>query len=285
MPCPPSSTARTSSPSGSSPPSAAVPKSLRAPPRAHLSSSPPQQSIVAPRECFVELVRPDGTLFSPSEPSQRATASSSRRSSASASSQRRTSVANLKQLGATEARADDETSGSTQRARGASVSQLSWGNWWPFQVVAPESAEDRPPTPPQKEEEGNSWLSLFAGKQTVDAVRREHRALADQDQAEADLLDTDLDALRRLSLSTTSSNGDQISREADDSPFRPMPPTNKSLPPTPGTPASSLPSLFSGTPSRGSSAATSPSSKSLLSSFTLANPFSSTLLSHKVTSN
>lgn len=140
------------------------------------------------------------------------------------------------------------------RQRGASVSQLSWGSWWPFQVVSPEteSEGDKPPTPPRKDEtEEDSILTLFAGKKSVDAARQDRQTLADQDQVESELLDTDLETLRRLSVSTSES----IPREADESPLRRIATVKngKSLPPTP-----------------------SPSSKSLLSSFTLPNPFSST---------
>ncbi|GAA6014466.1 hypothetical protein JCM11491_007063 [Sporobolomyces phaffii] len=223
----------------------------RLPPKAQLSGSPPHllhvrepepaTSVSQNRAEFAEIIRP-----------------------------RRSSQADL-ELGTARGAANDNQS-VEQRTRAPSVSQLSWGTWWPFQVVGPpgDAPEPTPPTPPRKDTRRDSVLSLVAGRQSVEAARRGQEALAEQDQAEANLLDIDVDALRRLSMSSSASTD----KEADDSPFRTLE-KDKSLPPTPSRSASSFPSLFSTTSPRASSSSTgSPSpSASLLSSFTLANPF------------
>ncbi|GAA5978030.1 hypothetical protein JCM5350_006305 [Sporobolomyces pararoseus] len=259
LPQPPtsrSSPSRQPSSSISSPPPT-LPEPPRLPPQAHFASPPllsgsnrkPSVSIYSDSACSISLCSPSG-------PREQLTKESERGRSSQDEERREISVPK------------QETTTTT------SVSQLSWGSWWPFRVVNPgtELEGDKPPTPPRKDETGEEdpILSLFAGKKSVDSARQDRQTLADQDQVEAELLDTDLETLRRLSVSTNES----ISREAE-SPFRTA---QKSLPPTPSGSISSLPSLFSASSSRTgeTSSSTSPSSKSLLSSFTLPNPFSST---------
>ncbi|GAA5906598.1 hypothetical protein JCM5296_000707 [Sporobolomyces johnsonii] len=186
----------------------------------------------------------------------------------------------------------------------ASLSQLSWGTWWPFQVVEPDkkadtsasSSSDSPHTPPRKDshEASRGFLSLFAGRQPVEDAHREQVALDKQDRAEEALLDADLEVLRRLSTSPSGATDDFAAREADDSPVNAPSlllsrSDDKSLPPTPaaetdqGPPskaATFLPSLFSSTtistsPTQATpSLPSAPKPASLLSSFTLSNPFS-----------
>ncbi|GAA5962214.1 hypothetical protein JCM3765_003902 [Sporobolomyces pararoseus] len=257
------STSRTSSthqPSSSP----TLPQPPRLPPQAHFANSPPLLST-SNRKPSISISSDSASsisLSSPSGPIEQLTKEVERRRSSQ--EEGRTSRSAPKQ----------ET--TTTRQRGASVSQLSWGSWWPFQVVSPEpeSEGDGPPTPPRKDETGeDSILSLFAGKKSVDAARQDRQAIEDRDNVEAELLDTDLETLRRLSVSTSES----IPREADDSPFRPTATAknDKSLPPTPARSTSSFPSLFSANSSRTGETSSSTSPKSLLSSFTLPNPFSS----------
>ncbi|GAA6059062.1 hypothetical protein JCM10212_002033 [Sporobolomyces blumeae] len=245
-----------------------------------------------------------------------------------------------------------EGGGSTTSTsdRGASLSQLSWGSWWPFQVVEPEgtaststapppphdsrvddparlaSSNDSAPTPPRRDshESSRSFLSLFAGRQAIDPASAKGpssesastASITEADRIEAKWLETDLDELRRLSIvppprrarDGAGGSGDEVTREADESPFRPMAvfgrdsAPDKSLPPTPTKPAPTstessastatpfFPSLFSATSSsplssdspasQGSSSKEAQSkpkaTASLLSSFTLPNPFAST---------
>ncbi|GAA5920319.1 hypothetical protein JCM1841_004528 [Sporobolomyces salmonicolor] len=198
---------------------------------------------------------------------------------------------------------DDEGGGETT----ASLSQLSWGTWWPFQVVEPDkkadasasSPSESPHTPPKKgsHEASRGFLSFFAGRQPVEDAHEERAALDKQDRAEEALLDADLEVLRRLSTSTTGAADEFAAREADDSPIKAPSlrfsrPDDKSLPPTPATEtdqgrsskgATFLPSLFSSTTTTSTaptqvtpSLPSAPKPASLLSSFTIPNPFSST---------
>ncbi|GAA5885020.1 hypothetical protein JCM16303_006521 [Sporobolomyces ruberrimus] len=282
---PPSpSRSRTSSPASPPllapqlPPPAHVPTSL---PHPQLSLARDQRSSTAVSQehaQFVDIFRPNGTHFSPTPLKTTPIVNSS-----SSDSARRRSETTADD---TEARGRDsvvshETVRSESRPRSASVSQLSWGSWWPFQVVEPD-ADSKPPVPPKKESRDEPLLSLFAGRRAVETALRDQETLANKDQIEAELLDTDLDTLRRLSvLTNTSSAGEPaIAREADDSPvWGEAIDEDKSLPPTPtgstSTTSSLFPSLFSSTSSRSrDSSPALPAPKSLLSSFTLANPFS-----------
>ncbi|GAA5962307.1 hypothetical protein JCM21900_006390 [Sporobolomyces salmonicolor] len=204
---------------------------------------------------------------------------------------------------------DDEGGGETT----ASLSQLSWGTWWPFQVVEPDkkadasasSPSDSPHTPPKKgsHEASRGFLSLFAGRQPVEDAHEERAALDKQDRAEEALLEADLEVLRRLSTSTTGAADDFAAREADDSPIKAPSllfsrPDDKSLPPAPATEtdqgrsskgATFLPSLFSSTTTTSTaptqatpSLPSAPKPASLLSSFTIPNPFSPTSSSSSV---
>lgn len=166
---------------------------------------------------------------------------------------------------------------------GPEISQLSWGKWWPFAVVDPGSGKPPPSEPGQAKKDAaqpaRDFMSLFAGKQTVEHAREQHVVQAEQDRLEAELLDASLDELN-------------LSVEADEVPADGLNGVReKSLLPTPGrdsggTGSFSLPSFFSSpkaskpAPEAPSSGRSPPSSKSsagpsLLSSFAVSNPFTS----------
>ncbi|GAA5908960.1 hypothetical protein JCM6882_004955 [Rhodosporidiobolus microsporus] len=236
---------------------------------------------------------------------------------------------------------DDEAAGGTAQSA-AQLAQLSWGSkWWPFSVVGPEGQPSSGPGTPGSTASapaasgsvaaakgaeaaangGDSlgFLSLFAGKKTVQDAHAQAAEQARRDREEADLLEADVEELRRRMETPAAPEADEE--------LPPLPPKRfsfegKALPPSPqhdrGPPvastsaaskaASFLPSLFSSTTtspstesasaslssitahavaaeqaeaaaaaSASSSSAKSPSSSggSLLSSLTLANPFTS----------
>ncbi|GAA5944094.1 esterase/lipase family protein [Sporobolomyces koalae] len=272
---------------------------VQRPPRAQLSTESPvrrQLSTASPARAsaslsldqanFVELLRPDGTPFSPPRPSTALDSDESssrhpkRRQSGASSESRRASGSSLEsQLGAFSqaqrrgSRASIEstsTASGAARARAASVSQLSWGTWWPFRVVAPEGSEPAPPTPPtttQVSQEDDSrtssnFLSLFAGRGPVDEARRHKEALSEQDRRDASLLDTDIDILRKLDLTNDLPKDPESVREADDSPMKTVQ-VDKSLPPTPAGHPDGSQSLFSNLFSTSTSSQTQASSSTV----------------------
>ncbi|GAA5986829.1 hypothetical protein JCM10908_000914 [Rhodotorula pacifica] len=183
------------------------------------------------------------------------------------------------------------------------LSQLSWGKWWPFAVVDPasgDSARDPPaPPPPDKNgstDPGQSFLSLFAGKQAVQDAHKQHLAQEEQDRLEAELLNASLDQLE-LTAGSIALEADDVSREnaAGHAIDKSLPPTPAAesgkglasfLPPMPSLP--SLPNLFSTNSTSAKNAQASSTSdkastakddkgegSSLLSSFAASNPFTS----------
>ncbi|KAG0665588.1 hypothetical protein C6P46_006371 [Rhodotorula mucilaginosa] len=194
---------------------------------------------------------------------------------------------------------EEDSASTSSKAGGPDVSQLSWGRWWPFAVVDPADADSKPPPPPPTKDGSadptESFLSLFAGKKAVQEARSHHLAREEQDRLEAELLNASLDELD-ISAGSFALEADEVSREisAADARGKPLPRTPAAGETgrgsfLPGMP--SLPNLFSTSGARDTAASTSSpdrspptqsSSKaangdgpSLLSSFAVPNPFTS----------
>ncbi|GAA5859737.1 hypothetical protein JCM8547_007006 [Rhodosporidiobolus lusitaniae] len=150
---------------------------------------------------------------------------------------------------------------------GAELSQLRWGTkWWPFAVVGPEgeggvSIEGKAPSPsavagaPEPPTKDFAFLSLFAGKQTVEEAHSKAREQKEQDQLEAELLEASMDELqRRTRVPEADEQGFGASPAVppkrmsfDD---KGLPPPPKASPPSDTAKATSfLPSLFTSSPS------------------------------------
>lgn len=193
---------------------------------------------------------------------------------------------------------EEDSPSSSPKKGGPDVSQLSWGKWWPFAVVDPADAESQsPPPPPTKNDSTESFLSLFAGKKAVQEAQSHHLAREEQDRLEAELLNASLEELD-ISAGSFALEADEVSREisAADARGKPLPrtpaagETGKSsssfLPAMPSLPnlfASSgprdtsapAPSSDRSSPSQSSSKAANGDGPSLLSSFAVPNPFTS----------
>ncbi|GAA5829805.1 hypothetical protein JCM11251_007885 [Rhodosporidiobolus azoricus] len=170
---------------------------------------------------------------------------------------------------------DDEAASGGGAESAAQVAQLSWGSkWWPFSVVGPEGQESSETSTPGSaavasrvsgksgagetkggEDDSLGFLSLFAGKKTAQEAHAEAAEQARQDQFEAELLEADVEDLRRIIETSTA-------QEANEQ-LPPLPPKrvsldDKALPPSP-------------TPDRSTSAASAAAAKaaSLLPSLSL----------------
>lgn len=193
---------------------------------------------------------------------------------------------------------EEDSPSSSPKTGGPDVSQLSWGKWWPFAVVDPANAESKP-LPSTKDgstDPTESFLSLFAGKKAVQEARSHHLAREEQDRLEAELLNAGLDELD-ISAGSFALEADEVSREisAADARGKPLPRTpaaakagkgpSSFLPTMPSLPnlfssgatdaaASSSPSDRS-SPTQSSSKAGNGDGPSLLQSFAVPNPFTS----------
>lgn len=145
-------------------------------------------------------------------------------------------------------------------AQAGALADLSWGTkWWPFAVVEPKGDKGKGREEEHGVENGKAgergFLELFAGRGAVQEAREQRRAEAVLDELEDELLGTDLAALR---IASTASP-DEV--EADETP-----PHFLAATPPPSRPTTFLPT------STFSSRRAEPT-PSLFSSFTLANPF------------
>lgn len=174
------------------------------------------------------------------------------------------------------------------------LDQLSWGTkWWPFSVVEPTDTKGKGKAV-ELDDDGaglearasldaeadphasaRGFMSLFGGQGAVTHAQAQREAARAQDKAEAQLLEADLESLTSAATSININDTPSRYREADEgSPLGSTAPSSRRQ--SSDSPRKATSFLSTSMFSSASSRAPALDPTSLLSSFSLSNPFAST---------